>query len=76
MSDLGEIVVTSHRSVGTMVRSICAVAGPLAAALRFQDEHVQRQMRELAEEVEALNRVSLVGAFLLCYVLILFVSLI
>ncbi|KAH7979403.1 hypothetical protein HPB49_009347 [Dermacentor silvarum] len=59
LSDLGEIVVTSHRSVGTMVRSICAVAGPLAAALRFQDEHIQKQMRELAEEVEALNRISL-----------------
>lgn len=59
LSDLEEIVVTSHRSVGTMVRSICAVAGPLAAALRFQDEHIQKQMRELAEEVEALNRISL-----------------
>ncbi|XP_037503846.1 alanine--tRNA ligase, cytoplasmic [Rhipicephalus sanguineus] len=59
LSDLGEIVVTSHQSVGTMVRSIRAVAGPLAAVVHSRDEHVQRQMCELVEEVEALNRTSL-----------------
>lgn len=59
LSDLGEIVVTSHQSVGTMVRSIHAVAGPLAAVVRSRDEQVQRQMCELVEEVEALNRTSL-----------------
>ncbi|KAH6944897.1 hypothetical protein HPB50_006140 [Hyalomma asiaticum] len=59
LSDLGDIVVTSHHSVGTMVRSIHAVAGPLAAAVHSQDEYVQRQICELAEEAEALNHASL-----------------
>lgn len=58
LSDLGGIVVTSHHSVGTMVRSIRAVAGPLAAAVHSQDEYVQRQICELAGEAEALNHAS------------------
>lgn len=59
LSELGEVVVTSHQSVGTMVRSVCAVAGPLAAAVRSKDELVQGQMSELAQEVAALAHIPL-----------------
>lgn len=59
LSDLGDIVVTSHRSFGTTVRSVCAVAGSLAVAVRSQDEGIQRQMRELAEEIDTLAHMPL-----------------
>ncbi|KAK8770876.1 hypothetical protein V5799_025882 [Amblyomma americanum] len=59
LSDLGDIVVTSHQSMGTMVRSVCAVAGPLAVAVRSQDESIQRQMHELAEEIDTLAHIPL-----------------
>ncbi|EEC14565.1 alanyl-tRNA synthetase, putative [Ixodes scapularis] len=56
LSDLGEFVLTSHRSVGSMVRSVCAVAGPLAVNVNSRDQHVAEQIQLLAQEIAALMK--------------------
>ncbi|XP_029828378.2 alanine--tRNA ligase, cytoplasmic [Ixodes scapularis] len=56
LSDLGEFVLTSHRSVGSMVRSVCAVAGPLAVDVNSRDQHVAEQIQLLAQEIAALMK--------------------
>lgn len=52
-SDLGQIVVTSHRSVSACVKSLSAVAGHLVRQVNENGCAVEREMEELMDEILA-----------------------